>query len=116
MVESRVESLERSMQAVNLEIQLMSHTMKDIAETLREIKEDQKKIQKFEVEKAVLERDIKDLQNLVNTIFKKLDAVNTTLQTIKEQNASHTVKISAGERIMWIIVSAAIAGLGWFKG
>ena len=116
MVESRVESLERSMQAVNVEIQLMSHTMKDIAETLKEIKEDQKKIQKFEIEKAVLERDIKDLQNLVNTVFKKLDIVNTTLQSIKEQNATHTVKISTGERIMWMIIAAAMASLNWFKG
>ena len=116
MVESRVESLEKSMQQVNVEIQLMSHTMKDIAETLREIKDDQRKIQKFEVEKTILERDIAELQKLVTTVFKKLDDVKYDLQTIKEYNAGNQVKVGYAERVVWAIIAAGLAALNWFKG
>lgn len=115
MVETRVESLEKSMQAVNVEIQLMSHTMRDIAETLKEIKDDQKRIQRFEVQKAVLERDILDIKKLTDTLFKKLDVVQNDIQTIKENNASNVVKLGYGERVLWILVSAGLAALNWVR-
>ena len=115
MVETRVESLEKSMQAVNVEIQLMSHTMRDIAETLKEIKEDQRQIQRFEVQKAVLERDILDMKKLTDTLFKKLDLVQSDIQTIKESNAGSVVKLGYGERVLWILVSTGLAALNWAR-
>ena len=114
-VEARVEKLEEKMDDVTSEIKMLNKTMRDVADTLREIKEDQKKIQAFEIQKAMLERDIQDNKNLVGVAFKKIDGLVESLQAIRESNAGNNIKINNNERIFWLIVTGAISAIGWFK-
>lgn len=113
-VEARVEKLEDSMINVNSEIKMMNKTMRDIADTLREIKDDQKRIQQFEIQKAMLERDILDQKKLIELVFKKLDTMNEKLNSINIKEAGNDIKIGHSERVVWLIISGAIGALGWF--
>lgn len=112
--ENRVNDLERSMTSFDSEIKMINRTMVDIATTLKEIKDDQKRIQKFEVEKAMLERDIQELKNINTTLFKKFDSLIEDVHEIKEVNAAGAVKLNNAERIFWIIVTGAIGALSIF--
>ena len=112
--ENRVNDLERSMNSFDSEIKMINRTMVDIATTLKEIKDDQKRIQKFEVEKAMLERDIQELKNINVTLFKKFDSLIEDVHEIKEVNAAGAVKLNNAERIFWIIVTGAIGALSIF--
>ena len=114
-VEARVEKLEVQINDITTEIKMLNKTMQDVALTLREIKEDQKKIQTFEIQKAMLERDILDVKNLVGVVFKKVDGLTESIQSIKESNAGNNIKINNNERVFWLLVTGAIGALGWFN-
>jgi predicted RNase H-like nuclease (RuvC/YqgF family) len=118
-VEARVEKLEIKMDDVTSEIKMLNRTMRDVADTLREIKEDQKKIQAFEIEKSHLERDIRELAVKVTDadklLFSKIDKLTEAVQKIKEQDAGNNIKINNNERVFWLIITGAIGALGWFN-
>ena len=116
-VEDRVVNLEKSMHKVDSEIQLMNKTMSDISNTLKEIKDDQKKIQIFEIQKAMLERDISDNKKLIELMFRKFDDMKSDIQTLKENNAGSNVKINNAERLFWLFITGAISAFTFvFKG
>ena len=114
-VEARVESLEKSMNKVDSEIQMMNKTMRDIADTLKEIKDDQKRIQSFEIQKAMLERDIVDNRKMIDVAFKKIDSLKDEVQKITVSNAGSEVKINNSERLFWLFVTAAVSAVSFFS-
>lgn len=114
-VENRVGSLEKAITTFESEIKMINRTMSDVATTLKEIKDDQKRIQKFEVEKAMLERDIAEIKDKMNTFFKKFDGLKEDMAEVKEANAASAVKLGNAERVTWIIITGAIGALSIFS-
>ena len=62
---ARVDELEGRLYKVDTEMRMISKTMQDVSATLKEIKEEQKAIRVFDVEKAMLERDIKEQKETI---------------------------------------------------
>jgi len=115
-VEARVEKLEIQVSDISIDLKMLNKTMIDVATTLKDIREDQKKIQLFEVQKAMLERDIADNKKLIELVFEKHDKLQEKVQIIEKTDAGNAVKIGNSERVVWFIIMGAIGALGWFKG
>jgi len=104
----RFKELEEKIYETKTEIKVISSTLSEVSNTLKEIKEDQRSIKKFEIEKAILERDIEDQKKHIVEIFTKLDVIKDDITSLKEYNANSSAKINISERVIWLIITMAL--------
>jgi uncharacterized protein (DUF3084 family) len=109
----RVDKLDSQVVDISYDMKLLNKTMQDVAKTLEQIRIDQAKISTFETQKALLERDISDMQKKLDLVFKKTDDINIELGKILVANAGNAIRLGAGERIFWLVVAGIVGSVTW---
>lgn len=114
-LEARVEKLEVKMDDVTTEIRMLNRTMLDVAETLKQLKDEQKQLHQFDIQIARMQDKLDTQQGLIKKLFDKSDESEKILAAMGNKEASNDVKIGNSERVIWLIVAGAISALGWLK-
>jgi len=109
-VQEKLISLEQKVSELTFEIKSLVKTQQDIAETLKEFKN-------INTSVALIRQDLKNAKDDIQIVFDKNREFTTRMGKLEQSNISQGVKMSAAERIFWLVVTAVVAvAVGMYKG
>lgn len=114
-LEARIEKLELKMDDVTTEFKLMTKTLINIDDTLKQLKDEMKQLHQFDISIVRIQDRLDNQQTLIKKLFEKSDDAEKRLNEISKVEAGNNIKINNSERIFWFIVTGAIGALGWFN-
>jgi len=109
-MQEKLIKLEQRVSELTYEIKSLVKTQQDIAETLKEFKN-------ITTNVALVRQDVKNVKDDIQIIFDKNREFTTRIVKLEQSNVSQGVKMSAAERVFWLVVTAAVAvAVGIYKG
>jgi len=109
-VQEKLINLEQKVSELTYEIKSLVKTQQDIAETLKEFKN-------INTSVALIRQDLKNVKDDVQIVFEKHREFTARIDTLEKSNVSQGVKMSAAERVFWLIVTTGVAiGVAFYKG
>jgi len=119
-VEQRIAAVESRLKEFEYEFKAINRTLDEISKTLTEIKVLNSNVNETKQEIVLIKRNMELLEGQTRRLFEYQDSIRTDMSKMRLDHSSSTakndVKIGYGERIVWAVVAAAIAGWGLLNG